>query len=127
MAGPAWQGCPGDITDAGWRKKWDVAHADVSERGWRDAYHPKLEEYIRALMAAHAATAAIKAQGMTTEGSTGQTVLSPHWKVYVEATRIADKAAADLLLTPAARARVGDQGRPPAGGKFEGAFDGSYA
>jgi P27 family predicted phage terminase small subunit len=121
MPGPAHKSCPADL-DAGWRAIWNVAHADISERGWRDAYHPTLERYVRSLRAASESLAVIKAHGMTTLGSTGQVVLSPHWKVYTEACRIADKCAADLLLTPAARARVGDQVPVAKGGKFDGKF-----
>lgn len=111
---PAWKGCPGDL-GAEWRKVWDVAHSDVSERGWRDAYHPTLERYVRALKTASDALVRYVAEP-TSAGSKGQDVLSPHWKVYVEATRIADKSAADLLLTPATRAKVGDR---PGGAKAD--------
>lgn len=111
------KGCPADL-DAASKARWRTAHADISERGWRDAYHSTLERYVRALAMCDRAIATLADEGYTVDGSKGQPVQSPWWRTYVEACRVAESAASALLLTPAARAKLGDQSPPVTGSKF---------
>lgn len=120
---PAHKGCPGDL-DATSKRRWQVAKAEIEKRGWRDSDHPTLERYIRLLRMMDRAIQHIEAEGEVLDagGSKGQPVANPWVKLYMDAAKAAETAADKLMLTPAARARLGEDPKPPGTGKFAGAF-----
>jgi P27 family predicted phage terminase small subunit len=119
--GHAVKGCPGDLTATG-KERWRIAKSDLESEGrWRDAFHPTLERYVRALDIADRALEDLTQGGrlvLTALGSNGQTVQHPSVKTYWEAQRTAADAAEALGLSPRSRGKLGEPSGPPAGGKF---------
>jgi P27 family predicted phage terminase small subunit len=96
---------PTDLDKAA-RALWrDVQAALREQRTWTDSDAGALHRYVAAVQTARTMREAAAAQPWT-EGSTGQLVPHPAWKVAADADRDAARYAADLLLTPAARKRA---------------------
>lgn len=118
---PAVSGCPADLTSTG-KARWRLARKAIdTERGWRDEYAPTLDSYIRALEVADKAWADLSKSGrleLISVGNAGQPVPAAEWKVWREAKAAARDFAAELGLTPKARAALGDATVKPSGGKF---------
>lgn len=110
-----------DALDAEARTLWqDTLRALVGQGTWEDQDTEALLRYVAAVSTARTMRAAATATPWT-EGSTGQLVAHPGFKVSADADRDAARYAADLLLTPAARKRAGVQA-PGAGGIDVGGF-----
>jgi len=98
-----------DALDAEARTLWqDTLRALVAQGTWEDQDTEALLRYVAAVSTARTMRAAATAKPWT-EGSTGQLVAHPGFKVAADADRDAARYAADLLLTPAARKRAGVQ------------------
>lgn len=126
---PAITGVPGDLSSTG-KARWRLAKRALADR-WADEYAPTLDFYIRALEAAdaawddltlHKATGTRHPPVLTVEDSRGDVKSAPAWRVWREAKASANVAAAELGLTPKARAALGDATVKPSGGKFGGRF-----
>ena len=127
--------CPADLdkqSKAVWKRTRTILKRDGR---WRPEYSLLLERYVRAIevgrlarqrIAARAVELAKAGQGegmaYLTHGSQGQLVQHPDLKTAREAERDANEYGKELVLTPAARAKGGDDGQKPPAGKFGGAF-----
>lgn len=126
--------CPADL-DRESKKVWRRTRLLLSkENRWRPEYSLLLERYVRAIEVGRLARTRISARAVAlarsgsgeemaylTHGSQGQLVQHPDLKTARDAERDANDYAKELLLTPAARAKLGDE-VPTKGGKFGGAF-----
>lgn len=128
--------CPDDL-DRTSKTIWRKTRLLVNNEGrWRPEYSLLLERYVRALevgrfarkrISDRAAKLAREGKGdemaYLTHGSQGQLVQHPDLKTARDAEKDANEYARELLLTPAARAKIGDNApTAPKGGKFDGAF-----
>jgi len=102
----------------------------VKEGRWRPEYSLLLERYVTAVEVGRLARERIsdraakdgEAAAYQTRGSQGQLVQHPDLKTAREAERDANEYARELMLTPAARAKMGEEPQKAARGKFAGAF-----
>lgn len=101
----------------------------VKDGRWRPEYALLLERYVRALEVARLARERIAARAKTdpegaylARGAQGQIVQHPDLKTARDAERDAHEYAKELLLTPAARSKLGDDAPTKPGGKFAGKF-----
>ena len=120
--------CPRHF-DAASKRLWQRTRALLKDDGrWRPEFSPLLERYVGALERARLAMGRIVAreaageQGWTSLGAQRQLVQHPDVKTLREGERDAHEYARALLLTPAERAKLGDEKPPPSGGVFDGAF-----
>jgi phage terminase small subunit len=117
-------GVPADLSADGRKRFKNIKAWIEDDRGWEDIYHPLLDSYVRALEVADQAWLAMGGRRgggplkLIGEGGAGQPVSSPEWKVWCEAKRAAKEFAAELGLTPKARAALGDATVKPSGSKF---------
>lgn len=128
-ANPDTTTCPADLdrqSKAVWKKTRAILRKDSR---WRPEYSLLLERYVRAIEVARLARTRIAERAVTdpttaytTRGSQGQLVAHPDLKVAKEAERDANEYARELVLTPAARSKMGEPEQPPTGGAFAGAL-----
>lgn len=108
---------------------WRVSRAELSRLAlWNEVVRPQLDEYVYAKQDARRARAAA-ATDPYVEGSTGQMVEHPGFKLAAAADNRAMTLAKELLLTPAARRRAGvkdesPDGADPMGSLLDGGQDG---
>lgn len=119
---------PADF-DATARRAWRVALAELQTVGsWTPATGELLAAYCRALMAARLARERIARraaehgddEAYTTHGSQGQKVQAPDLKTMRDAERDAVGYAAALMLTPAARKRLGIEAQRDGDAELDG-------
>lgn len=121
--------CPDDLdrqSKAVWKKTRSLIRRDGR---WRPEYSLLLERYVRAIEVARLARARIAKRAefdtdsaFTTRGSQGQLVQHPDLKTARDAEKDANEYARELVLTPAARAKMGEPDAAPTGGAFAGAL-----
>ncbi len=122
---PDTSGCPSDLDPFSatvWKR---TRHQLMKDGRWRPEYSLLLERYVRSCEVARKARGriAIRAavdpdEAYTTRGSQGQLVQHPDLKTAREAERDANEYGKELILTPAARQKLGEQ--PVPSGKFGG-------
>jgi phage terminase small subunit len=131
-ASPDLTTCPRGF-DTQSKRMWTRSRALLKAEGrWRPEYSPLLERYLLMLQHARHAQRRIddreKAEpgtGYIGRGVQKQPVEHPDVKGLRAALREANDYARELLLTPAAREKMGEEKPKPGPGKFGGAFGAS--
>lgn len=93
--------------DAKARTLWNLTWRALMAQGtWQPSDVEALARYVAAVQTARTMRTAAQDRPWV-EGSTGQLVAHPGWKVAADADRDAHRYAEALLLTPASRRRAG--------------------